>query len=221
MMLCRPLTECCFIARRPILILKPLQKYFSLFWSSQLETGRHFCKRTNLTISNMSENETKLFLVTTDRILFILANLISNKLTDRIHFIFANLIWTFIYGDGMPVADSLLSTNDYMRFYFNTISDLAYIDNGYGISLTDYANHLIMVFDLTSAQKVSHDFVNPELNNCSIPVKLKFLAALLNNTEIFIIAEKASTIFVIFARRVSKNHFKESMDEDDINVIIR
>ena len=111
----------------------------------------------------------------------------------------------YIYRNGMPVADSPISTNDDKRLYFNTISDLAYIDNGHGISLTDYPNHFIMVFGLTSTQQASHDFIHPELTNCSNSTELKFSAALPNNIEIFIIVEKAS-IFVDSARRVSKNH---------------
>ena len=107
----------------------------------------------------------------------------------------------------MPVADSPISTNDDKRFYFNTISDLAYIDNGHGISFTDYPNHFIMVFDLTSTQQASHDFIHLELTNCSISIELKLSAALPNNIEIFIIGEKASTIFVDSARRVSKITF--------------
>ena len=47
----------------------------------------------------------------------------------------------------MPVAHRSISTNDNKRLYFNTILDLAYIDNGLGISLTDYPNHFFMVFD--------------------------------------------------------------------------
>ena len=61
-----------------------------------------------------------------------------------------------------------------------------------------------MVFDLTSTQQASHDFIHPELTNCSISIELKFSAALPSNIEIFIIGEKASTIDS--ARRVSKNH---------------
>ena len=63
-----------------------------------------------------------------------------------------------------------------------------------------------MVFDLTSTQQASHDFIHPELKNSSISIELKFSAALPNNIEIFIIGEKASTIFDDSARRVSKNH---------------
>ena len=114
------------------------------------------------------------------------------------------------------MADSPISTADDKRLYFNTISDLAYIDNGHGISLTDYPNHFIMVFDLTSTQQASHDFIHPELTNCSISVEFKFSVALPNNIEIFIIGEKASTIFVDSARRVSKNHksIKESQTKN-------
>ena len=103
------------------------------------------------------------------------------------------------------MADCPISTADDKRLYFNTKSDLAYFDTGHGISLTDYPNHFIMIFDLTSTQQASHDFIHPELTNCSISVELKFSVALQNKNESFIIGEKASTIFVDSARRVSKN----------------
>ena len=63
-----------------------------------------------------------------------------------------------------------------------------------------------MVFDLTSTQQASHDFILSELTNCSISIELTFSAALPNNIELFIIGEKVSTIFVDYARRVSKNY---------------
>ena len=109
----------------------------------------------------------------------------------------------YICRNGLLVADSPTSTSDDKRLYFNTISDLAYIDKGHGI---DYPNHFIMVFDLTSTQQASHNFIHPELTNSSISIESKFSAALPNNIKIFIIGEKASTIFVDSARRVSKNH---------------
>ena len=84
------------------------------------------------------------------------------------------------------------------------MSDLAYIDNGHGIKL--YPSHFIMVFDLTSTQQASHDFIHSEITNCSISIELKFSVALPSNIEIFIIGEKASTIFIDSAWKVSKNH---------------
>ena len=131
---------------------------------------------------------------------------LGNSMQNPFHFQKFDLAQTFIYCNGLPVADSPISTTDNKRLYFNTISDLAYIDNGHGISLSDYPNHFLMVFDLTSTQQASHNFIHPELTNCYISIELKFSAALPTNIEIFIIGEKASTIFVDTARRVSKNH---------------
>ena len=63
-----------------------------------------------------------------------------------------------------------------------------------------------MVFNLTSTQQASHDFIHPEITNCSVSIELKFSAALAHNVEIFLIGEKASTIYIDSARKVSKNH---------------
>ena len=131
---------------------------------------------------------------------------LGNNRQNPFHFRKFNLEQIYVYRNGLPVADSPISTADDKRLYFNTISDLAHIDNGHGISLTDYPNHFIMVFDLTSIEQASRDFIHPELTQCSISVELKLSVALPNNIEIFIIREKASTIFVDSARRVSKNH---------------
>ena len=131
---------------------------------------------------------------------------LGSKLLNPFHYRKFNLEQICIYRNGLPVADSPISTDDSKRVYFNTMSDLAYIDNGHGISLEDYPNHFIMVFNLTSTQQASHDFVHPELTNCSVSIELKFSAALAHNIEIFIIGEKASTIYIDSARKVSKNH---------------
>ena len=131
---------------------------------------------------------------------------LGSKHFNPFHFPKFNLEQICVYRNGLPVADSPIITSDVKRLYFNTIPDLAYIDNGHGISLSEYPNHFIMVIDLTSTQQASHDFIHPELTNCSNSIKLKFSAALPNNLEIFIIGEKASNIFIDSARRVSKNH---------------
>ena len=131
---------------------------------------------------------------------------LNNNRLNPFHFLNFNLELIYVYRNGLPVTDSPISTADVKRLYFNTNSDLAYIDNEHGISLTDYPNHFKMVFDLTITQQAFHDFIHPEQKNCSISVELKFSVALPNNIEIFIIDEKASTIFVDSARRVSKNH---------------
>ena len=127
-------------------------------------------------------------------------------------FIFRNfdLEQSYFYRNGLPVTDSPITTIDDKRLHFNTISDLAYIDNGHGITLTDHPIHFLMVFELTSPQQAPHDFIHPELTNLSISIELNISAALPNNIEIIITGEKASTIFADSARTVSKNHILTS-----------
>ena len=127
---------------------------------------------------------------------------LGSKQLNPVHFRKFNLEQICIYRNGLPVADSPINTADAKRLYFNTMSDLAYIDNGHGIRLSEYPNHFFMVFD----EQASHDFIHPEITNCSISIELKFSAALPRNIETSIIGEKASTIFIDSARRVSKNH---------------
>ena len=131
---------------------------------------------------------------------------LGSKQLNPFHLRKLNLEQICFYRNGLPVADSIINTTDKKRLYFNTISDLAYIDNGYGIKLSEYTSRFIMVFDLTSTQQASHDFVYPELTNCSFSFELKFSAAWPSNIEIFNIDEKASTIFVDSARKVLKNY---------------
>ena len=104
--------------------------------------------------------------------------LLGSKQLNPFHFRKFNLERIFNYWNGLPAADSPINTTDDKRLYFNTMSDLAYIDNGHGIKLSEYPNHFIMVFDLTSTQQASHDFIHPELTNCSISIELKFSVAL-------------------------------------------
>ena len=86
---------------------------------------------------------------------------LASKQLNPFHFCKFNLEQICIYRNGLPVADSPINTADVKRLYFNTMSDLAYIDNGHGLKLSEYPNHFIMVFDLTSTQQASHDFLHP------------------------------------------------------------
>ena len=64
-----------------------------------------------------------------------------------------------------------------------------------------------MVFDLTSTQEATHDFIHPELTNSSITVELKFQKDLGSNIEVICLGEKLSTVYIDSARNVSKNRF--------------
>ena len=61
-----------------------------------------------------------------------------------------------------------------------------------------------MVFDLTSTQEATHDFVHPELTNSSILLELKFDTALTNNVEVLFLRKKTSTAYIDTAKNVSK-----------------
>ena len=82
---------------------------------------------------------------------------------------------------------------------------LAYVDKGHGIPVSDFAHHFIMVFDLTSTQEATNNFIHPEPTSSSLSVELKFDTGLPNNIEIFFLGEKTSIVYIDSARNVSKN----------------
>ena len=110
-----------------------------------------------------------------------------------------------VYRNGFATAGTPMLTNDNNNLYYNSMSALAYVENGHGIPLSDFAHHFIMVFDLTSTQEATHDFSHPELINSSLSVELKFDTGLANNIEIFFLGENLSTVYIDSARNVSKN----------------
>ena len=91
---------------------------------------------------------------------------------------------------GYPIAGTPLATDDLKRVYMSTMDALAFGHHGHGITFADYANHFVMVFDLTSTQQASHDFLYPELTNGAISLELKVSAALAVNTRCFCLAKK-------------------------------
>ena len=110
-----------------------------------------------------------------------------------------------VFRNGFLTAGTPMSIVDNKRLYYNSMSALAYVENGHGITLSEFSNHFIMVFDLTSTQEATHDFIHPELPNSSISVELKFDTALTNNVEVFFLGAKSSTVYIDSARNVSKN----------------
>ena len=124
---------------------------------------------------------------------------------NPLHFSKNDLAEVTIYRNGFPTAGTPISTEDDKRLYFNSMGALAYVEYGHGIPLSEFQNHYIMVFDLTSTQEATHDFIHPELTNASISVELKFKTSLRANTEIIFLGEKASTIYIDSNRNVSKN----------------
>jgi len=110
-----------------------------------------------------------------------------------------------VYRNGIPIAGTPLETEDNKRAYFNGLTFLAFGRLSHGIPITQFENHYILVFDLTSTLEASHEFIHPELTNSSIGIDMSFAANLANPVEVFFLAEKASTIFIDSARNISKN----------------
>ena len=104
-----------------------------------------------------------------------------------------------------PIAGTPLATDDEKRVYSTTMDALAFGYHGHGILFTNYTNHFVLVFDLTSTQQAFHDFLYPELTNAAVSLELQFSAALPANTGVFSSGEKASTIYIESNRKVSKN----------------
>ena len=70
---------------------------------------------------------------------------LGSKQLNPFHFRKFNLEQICIYRNGLPVADSPMNTADVKRLYFNTMSDLAYIDDGQGISFILFTLNLPIV----------------------------------------------------------------------------
>ena len=114
--------------------------------------------------------------------------------TNPFHYQKFNLNEIVIYRNGLTVVRTPISTTSVQRVYFNTLEALDFLDKGcHGIPLADYPNHFIPAFDLTSTQEASHDFIHPELTNCSISVELTFGTPLGDNVEILFLGERSST----------------------------
>ena len=112
----------------------------------------------------------------------------TSEVTEQSRFIIKSLsgmksVW---YRNGIPLASTPASTTDNKRIYYNTMEAVDFVLNdSHEISLANYHNHYIMVFNLTSTQEASHDFTHPYLTNWTISVELKFDAALGENVSNF------------------------------------
>ena len=77
-------------------------------------------------------------------------------------------------GNGVPLAETPLDTSNNVRLYYNTITALGFTKNGNGIRLEVFEDNLfILVFDLTSTEEASKNFILfPELTGSNLTLKL-------------------------------------------------
>ena len=77
------------------------------------------------------------------------ASFLGSKDTNPFQYQKHNLNEDIVYRNGYPVAGTPLATDDLKRVYMSSMT-LAFGHHGHGILFADYANHFVMVFDLTS-----------------------------------------------------------------------
>ena len=84
------------------------------------------------------------------------------------------------YHNGHPIAGAPLESGTDKKMYLISIRARTFRDHGYGISFEEYTNHYLLVFDLSSTQPASHDYVHPEHTSAAIAISLRFDTALAN-----------------------------------------
>ena len=127
------------------------------------------------------------------------------KTVNPFHFQKFDLQSITVYRNGYPIAGTPLQTEDDKKLYLNSLEALQFKAHGHGVPFDDYMNPYVLVFDLTSTQQASYDYLYPELTNTSISVDLRFKSDLGASVELFFLGEKASTLYINCDRQVSKN----------------
>ena len=64
----------------------------------------------------------------------------------------------------------LLCTDNEKTLYLKSLHSLAFESHGHGVPNADFPNHYVSVFDLTSTQQASRDYLYPELTNGSFSI---------------------------------------------------
>ena len=106
--------------------------------------------------------------------------------------------------NGLPEASTTISTQDLKRLFFITLSALGLLHCGLGTTLDNYQQHF-MCFDLTSTQLAAHDFMHPELTNCSILLDLQF-STLCQQTWNFLFGVYAHRLYLLhLTAKLQKN----------------
>ena len=76
---------------------------------------------------------------------------LGTNCTNPFHYLKFNLSQIVVYRNGQLIVGTLVSTTFNHRIYFNTLETLDFLDKGgHGITLDNYPNHFILVFNLTS-----------------------------------------------------------------------
>ena len=123
--------------------------------------------------------------------------------TNHFHFRKYGLKELRIICGGLPILS--LNTKDDVVPYFHTLKSLNFEQDGPGISLAQFRNHYILVFDLTSTLQADADLYYPEIVGGAIRIELNFDTGLGHAVELIVLGEKLSTIYIHNDGRVIKD----------------
>lgn len=98
-----------------------------------------------------------------------------------------------------------MNTEDNTQVYVTTMKAMKLNEETPTLPFTDYDNHFIMVFDLTSLQDAGDQIYYPEVIGGSLRLELYFDKALEKATEIIVEGERLSTIHIDRTGTVAKN----------------
>jgi hypothetical protein len=168
-----------------------------------------------------SESRGKTFIIPGGQNLFIRENIFNNEpirrlviamntnadftgalTTNPFHYQKFGLREVKIIRNGIPLVS--LNTQNDVYAYRTTLKSLNFTHDGPNIFLEDYPNHYILVFDLTSTAESTMDVIYPELGG-AIRIELYFDTGLTDATELLLLGERLSTIYIDKDNKVVKD----------------
>ena len=90
-----------------------------------------------------------------------------------------------------------VKTSDNKRAYVSTLKALKFHEDGPDVSLTDYPDHYVQIFDLTSTQEANVQMYYPDVVAASLRLELYFEKQLDNTVEVIIILGKDCLQFTL------------------------
>ena len=95
---------------------------------------------------------------------------------------------------GQPIVHH--DTRDYCRLYVTTMKAKNFQDDTLSITVDNFKDHYVLVFDLTSMQDATEHCHYPELIGEPLSLKLYFSPSLENVTEVIVLGERMSSVGV-------------------------
>ena len=98
-----------------------------------------------------------------------------------------------------------IDTSDDIRAFVTTMKALKFDEDGPGVPFSDYHNHYVLVFDLTSTQESNVHMFYPDVVGAGLRLELYFSRNLINTVEVIVLGERLSTVFIDKNGAIAKN----------------